>query len=289
MQTPQTNAFFLPAGDGLGGQRFCLHHTPAPGTVPKGCVVYVHPFTEEMNKSRRMAAMQSRALAQAGYAVLQVDLLGCGDSSGDFGDATWDAWVADVVRACHWLRTQAEGPLWLWGLRAGCLLSVQAALQLPAPCNFLFWAPTPSGKTLLQHFLRLKAAGDMLASGAKGVTEALRAQLAAGQPVEIAGYALSPGLARGMEQSVLVPPPCSAGSPARLEWLDMSTREDAGLNPVAKKTLAQWEQAGYAVGSSIVQGPSFWQTTEIEDAPALIAETLGALAQGATTTHAVAA
>ena len=272
----------MPSGDGRGGQRFCLHHTPAPGTTPQGCVVYVHPFTEEMNKSRRMAAMQSRALARAGYAVLQVDLLGCGDSSGDFGDATWEAWVADVVRACHWLLERSTGPLWLWGLRAGCLLAVEASRHLTAPCNFVFWAPTPLGKTQLQQFLRLKAASDMLATGAKGVTEGLRQQLAAGQPVEIAGYALTPDVARGLEQAMLKPPegrtaPASAPR-ARLEWLEMSTREDAGLNPVARKAIGEWEHAGLTVRSHIVQGPSFWQTTEIEDAPALIPATLRALA-----------
>ena len=69
-------------------------------------MLYIHPFAEEMNKSRRMAALQSRALAQAGYAVLQIDLLGCGDSSGDFGDATWQSWVSDVVLGCQWLRSQ---------------------------------------------------------------------------------------------------------------------------------------------------------------------------------------
>ncbi len=42
----------------------------------KPLVVHVHAFAEEMNKSRRMAAMQSRALAAAGFAVLQIDLLG---------------------------------------------------------------------------------------------------------------------------------------------------------------------------------------------------------------------
>ncbi len=272
----------MPAGDGSGGQRFCLFQQPAPSTAVLGSMVYVHPFTEEMNKSRRMAAMQSRALAQAGYAVLQVDLLGCGDSSGDFGDASWDAWVADVVRACDWLRERSNAPLWLWGLRAGCLLAAQAARQLPSPCNFIFWSPIPSGKTQLQQFLRLKAAGDMLASGAKGVTEGLRQQLAAGGSVEIAGYTLSPGLSQGLDEAVLAPPegrarPNSASRP-RLEWLEMSTREDATLSPVAQKSLAQWEAAGVAVRSRTVQGPSFWQTTEIEDAPTLIAATLGAMA-----------
>src|SRR5665647_3289851 len=122
-----------------------------------------------------MAALQSRALAQAGYAVLQIDLLGCGDSSGDFGDATWQGWVSDVVQGCHWLRSQSnfqcagsgQRPLWLWGLRAGCLLAVEAARQVGEPCNFLFWQPPAAGKPLLQQFLRLKVAADLLGGQAK--------------------------------------------------------------------------------------------------------------------------
>jgi len=42
-----------------------------------------------MNKSRRMVALQARALAGRGFAVLQMDALGCGDSAGDMQDATW--------------------------------------------------------------------------------------------------------------------------------------------------------------------------------------------------------
>jgi len=60
-------------------------------------VVFAQPFVEEMNKSRRMAALQARALAGQGWAVLLPDLLGCGDSPGDKGDARWTAWVDDSV------------------------------------------------------------------------------------------------------------------------------------------------------------------------------------------------
>ena len=104
-------------------------------------MIYLHPFAEEMNKSRRMAALQSRALAAAGYDVLQIDLLGCGDSSGDFSDATWQGWKDDVVLAYNWLRTQSNAPLTLWGLRAGCLLAANAAGDLPESRNFIFWQP----------------------------------------------------------------------------------------------------------------------------------------------------
>jgi exosortase A-associated hydrolase 2 len=243
-----------------------------------------------------MAALQSRALAGAGFDVLQIDLLGCGDSSGDFGDATWEAWVNDVVQGCQWLRAHrgkggaaggaAQPALWLWGLRAGCLLAAEAAARLAEPCNFLFWQPPASGKTLLQQFLRLKVAGDMLGGQGKGVMEGLRQELAQGRPVEIAGYRLSPGLAAGMEKAVLAPPPVTAAPAGRVEWMEISTRvavDGAGgpgeaptsvqptLSPVSAQALAKWQAAGFTVRSQVVQGPQFWQTQEIEDAPDLVA------------------
>ena len=284
----QPEAFFLSVDGGRLGQRFCLFH-PAQGGVPKGCVLYIHPFAEEMNKSRRMAALQARALAKAGYAVLQIDLFGCGDSSGDFGDASWQDWVGDVVQGSHWLRsrTTLQGavlgsvPLWLWGLRAGCLLAAEAATHLTDPCNFLFWQPPSSGKPLLQQFLRLKVAGAMLGGTAKGLAENLRQQLAAGATIDVAGYLLSPGLAMGLDLAVLAPPGRFEleGTTARLEWFEMSAREDAALSPVSHKATAQWGRAGFAVRSHIVTGPSFWQTSEIEQSPALIDATIAGLAQ----------
>ena len=161
-------AFFLPSA---AGQRFALLYTPEPATKQRGAVVYVHPFGEELNKSRRMAALQARAMASAGYSVLQIDLLGCGDSTGDFGDATWEAWLADVRLACAWLQERTAAPLWLWGLRSGCLLVNEAAQRMPTPVKLLLWQPVLSGKQFLQQFLRLKVAAEMLASDGKGVTQ----------------------------------------------------------------------------------------------------------------------
>lgn len=277
-------AFFLAAQSGAGGQRLALFHAPPSGRV-LGLVVYVHPFAEEMNKARRMAALQARALANLGYAVLQIDLLGCGDSSGDFGDASWSDWIDDVQLAVQWLQQRlpesAEAPLWLWGVRAGCLLAVDAAQRLQRPCNFLFWAPTCAGRLVLQQFLRLKVASDLISGQAKGVMDGLRQQLAAGTSVEVAGYQLAPALAAGLETCELSPaalkPSLTVANGVRVVWLELSTREEASLTPVAAKSLALWQQAGYGVHSNIAAGPAFWQTAEIEDAPALIVATCAAL------------
>jgi exosortase A-associated hydrolase 2 len=271
MSLAPARPFFLQAASAEAGQRFCLFHPPQRELA--GLVVYVHPFAEEMNKSRRMAALQSRALAGAGYGVLQFDLRGCGDSSGDFRDATWQGWADDVVQACRWVMRQGDAPLWLWGLRAGCLLAVEAARRLDAGCNFLFWQPATRGQPLLQQFLRLKVANDALAGHASGAMRSLRQRLAEGHAVEVAGYELPAGLAAGLEAATLVPP----AGPSRLEWLEISAREDAALSPQAQDTLALWRRAGAHANAATVTGPSFWQTTEIEDAPALLAATLQAV------------
>ena len=106
-RTALPQAFFLATGT---GQRFCLFHPPQ-GATPLGRVLYLHPFAEELNSTRRVVAGQARVLAQAGYGVLQIDLLGCGDSAGDFADATWAAWLDDAQAAHRWLAGHGHGPL----------------------------------------------------------------------------------------------------------------------------------------------------------------------------------
>lgn len=266
-------AFFLTVAGASPSQRFCLYHAPED-SAPKGALLYLHPFAEEMNKSRRMAALQARQLARHGYAVLQIDLHGCGDSAGDFGDATWNSWLQDALAAHAWLRERNQAPLWLWGLRTGCLLAVQAAERLDESANFLFWQPVTAGKQYLQQFMRLRVAGEMMSGEGKGVMESMKAQLAAGQPVEVAGYRLSAGLAKGLESAELQPP----SRPGHLHWLEVSSRTDATLAPLSIKRIEQWQASGFTVDSKTLPGPSFWQTTEIEETPALLEATLAALA-----------
>lgn len=266
-ETPEV--FFLPMPG--RGQRLVLHHRPCNGAA-RGAVVYVHPMAEEMNKARRMAALQARAFARAGYAVLQIDLLGCGDSSGDFGDAGWGDWVDDVVAAVDWLRERHDVPLTLWGLRAGCLIAAEAAQRIDTPTGFIFWQPAISGKLVLQQFLRLRLATEMSGSSAKAKMESMRAQLANGDTVEVAGYRVSAALAAGLERAAL-PQSIATG---RVTWLEVSTRDDASLLPASDAMIEHWRQAGCKVQAAVTRGPSFWQTTEIEEAPTLIGATLAA-------------
>ncbi len=264
-------AFFRDGASPHGGRRLVVMHEPVGH--PRGVVVGVAGFAEEMNKGRRTAAMGARALARDGFLVVQPDLAGCGDSSGDLASASWSAWVDDVLDTARW----ASGlvgtglPLTLWGIRAGCLVVSQARAQMGRPTDLLLWQPQPNGKLVLQQFLRLKMAGQLQQGAAKGVTEGLLAELAAGRPVEVAGYQLGAGVAQGLGAAQLVAP--KAGDETRVLWLEVSAQTPPELLPASQNVVQRWSSAGVDVRAAAVNGPLFWQTQDIEEAPALVERT----------------
>jgi len=264
------DAFFLAAGQ---GERFCVFH-PALGT-PLGSVLYLHPFAEEMNKSRRMAALQARAFAARGYNVLQVDLFGCGESSGEFGEARWDLWKEDVALAVDWLGRQADVPVHLWGLRLGALLALDYSRHSGESfAGLLLWQPVTNGAQYMTQFLRLRLGSEMLSGAAvTSGSEQLRAQLAQGIPLEIAGYELSPELAAAIERLDLAAPP-PRNVPAR--WFEINA--EGRLSPALRRAALAWSAAGAEVDLHAAKGEPFWSTVEISECSELLAATSNALA-----------
>jgi exosortase A-associated hydrolase 2 len=264
-----------------GGRRFAMLHEPAG--APRGLVLHVHAWAEEMNKSRRMVALQARALAAAGWTVLVPDLYGCGDSDGDFGEATWARWQQDVAAAAAWLRQRhpaVADALWLWGHRCGALLAAEAAATLPRPAHLLLWQPAINGRAVLQQFLRLRMAADLQAGagneraeGSRGIVKDLLDDLAAGRPVEVAGYTICPELAAGLNKATLHPP--VAGR--RVAWLEMTRSAETALLPGSARVVDGWLAHGVQIDVRVVPGAGFWQSVEIEEAPALVAATVDAL------------
>jgi exosortase A-associated hydrolase 2 len=296
MSEPSTTelpqAFFLPARTGTGpdaGQRMCLFHAPATGVVAQGSVLYLHPFAEEMGHARRVVAQQARQLAQAGFAVLQIDLLGCGDSSGNFEDALWEDWLQDAQQALDWLQTrsshQASDTLWLWGLRSGALLAsalVQhmATQQQPLP-HLLLWQPVASGQQVLQQFMRLHSAARWLQADSQANTASVAQTLARGETVPIAGYPLTGALADGLRLARLTPPDtcmpeASDKHPRRLVWISC-TPQVGSHKPLLQRPQQAWRDAGWTVQSTTVSAPSFWQTADWHEAPELLSATTLAL------------
>jgi len=260
------NPFFL---DSPRGPLFCLSLMPT-GVEPKCGVLYLHPFAEEMHKSRRMAALQARALAAQGYLVLQIDLTGCGDSAGDFGDASWQAWREDAQLGYDWLKAKTAQPITLWGLRTGATLAVDVARDWPDIERLLLWQPVTSGDQFLNQFLRIKLASEMLADGqAQSGTKSLRAQLEKGEGVEVGGNMLAPAMAKELGAIKLADmrPACP------VYWLEVGTQTSEQVMPASQRIVDAWRETNPNVATETVMGDPFWVTQEITECPVLLEAT----------------
>jgi exosortase A-associated hydrolase 2 len=271
-----TEPFFLGGG---AERRFCLFHPPAGPC--RGAVLYVPPFAEELNRTRRMAALGARRLAAHGYGVLQIDLLGTGDSAGDFADARWALWKQDLDTGAAWLRARFDAPLTLWGLRLGALLALDHARTTTTPlAPMLLWQPAASGSTYLTQFLRLRTAGAMLGedAAAQSGTKALRAALQAGATLEIAGYDLTPELAHAIDA---LPAPDAMMPPVPVHWFEVLGAPGQAPGAAAARVKAAWDGRGTQLHVHTVTGSPFWATTAVSTCPALLDATVDVLEERA--------
>ncbi len=268
--------FFL---QGCRGPLFALYHPPRVG-LALGQALYLHPFAEEMNRSRRMAGLLARALADAGIGVLQLDLYGCGDSAGEFAEARWEVWAEDVGAALAWLDDRTDGQVSLIGLRLGALLALQAATRRrPRLRRVVLWQPPASGEALVTQFLRIRVAAALGGAGGASAenTQSLRTALAGGETVEIAGYALTPPLAAALDRLrlALLGPSCTVP----IRWLELAG-PTGELSPASQRVVRDWRAAGVDCTAEAVPGEPFWALMETTVAPELIRATLAILLDG---------
>jgi exosortase A-associated hydrolase 2 len=272
---PRVTPFLL---DAAPGRRFGLSFEPTAGTCT-GSVLYVHPFAEEMNKSRRMAAQQARELARLGYRVLLIDLYGCGDSDGDFADARWEVWLDDLERASAWLRQSSDERPILWGTRLGATLAMALSARTAHPPAVLhLWQPVVSGEAFLTQFLRMRVASGMIAGErAVGGTKELRALWRAGQSVEVAGYEIAPELARTMDAITVAD---LGRQDTAVHWYEVVADPNSGAPPATKRTIEALSARGVQVTLHLVGGEPFWATLEITECPQLLQHTASVFAHG---------
>jgi exosortase A-associated hydrolase 2 len=254
------------------GERFCLYHASPPDRECRGVLIYVHPFADEMNKSRRMAAMQARAFAAAGFGVLQIDLFGCGDSSGGFGDANWNIWKRDLAAGWSWLENRVAAPVSLWGLRLGALLALDFARSSEKAIDrIILWQPVISGESFLTRFLRLRLANEILFTDA-GIekntgTNAMRNSLRAGNPLEVGGYELSPEMAAAIDSlqaAELFVTRCP------VHWFEIVAEPGRSMTATGAKVVTAWKQKAVDVHVHLVPCLPFWATQEISECTELV-------------------
>lgn len=263
---------------GQAGNLFLAEYLPE--RQAQELVVIVPPLVEEMNRARRMFTLQAKQLASNGLQVCMPDLYGTGESDGEFSDATWGVWMADIRTAIACATGGSTLAVTLLCLRAGALLALDAMRTHSIDaCRLVFWSPCTDGESFIGQFLRTRLMAGMLARSGDGESMAdLRDRLEAGESLEVAGYLLSPDLAssigaRKLEDLAV------AGTPA-VTWFEMASDASRPLPPQAGRTVAKLQGRGIDVNVTSVEGPRFWATPEIAVSPALLAATSAIFSSG---------
>ncbi len=243
--------------EGPTGRLFAIYFPPVPHQQNRGGLVYVPPFAEEMNQSRRMATLQARQLSKQGVGVLLLDLYGTGDSEGSFQDARWENWIGDIIAAMDWLVGQCGGPIGLWGLRLGGLLAMEAAQRAPERVErIVLWQPVARGRRMLDQFLRVRVAAAMGKGGPSESTNNLRKALSADGTLEVAGYTLPSPLAEAIDAADLAN--LAPRTNCRVDWFELVPQTDSSLPPAATKIAAAWQAEGANLRQHTIVGPPFW-------------------------------
>jgi len=260
---------------GPGGALQGVYYPAAAGATARGDLLYVPPFTEEMNRCRAMAAMQAHALAELGFGTLVLDPRGTGDSAGEFVEGTWSAWRDDLQCGIDWLRSHGNGCAGLWGVRLGAIMAAELAVRDGRVPRLLLWQPVLNGKTFFTQFLRIRIAAEIDQPDGVKSTETLRSALAAGESIEVSGYRVGPAL--GADLDKLQFPAANALGQVEVSWLEVLPSADATPPRASTKLVEDQGAAGVRIGFQTVVGPPFWQVHEREVAPELIDATARAV------------
>lgn len=268
--------FFL---TGSGGKLYAIYFSTGLEQSPDHAVLYFPPFAEEMNKSRRMAALQARRIAELGHGVLLVDLFGTGDSEGDFSEARWEIWQENMLGAVAWLEEQGIKSLTLWGLRLGSLLAMQLATVSSVKISrIILWQPVVKGSLFMNQFLRLRIAAGLMSTKDKITTSDLRTSLAQGEEVEIAGYQLSSELLYGVDEIELESLVSKRFPP--IYWMELLPSPERPISMVTQNLIQRWQDRRVNVSLMAITGEAFWSTSEITLVPALLDKTTELISTG---------
>ncbi len=118
-----------------------LYDPPDAGAYGSG-IVLCNPWGQEHIRAYGTMRFLAKRLQKAGHHVLRFDYYGCGDSGGDFTDASVDGWCQDTIVAVEELKALAGVPtVTLLGARFGAVVASLVAAKRSDIDRLVLWDP----------------------------------------------------------------------------------------------------------------------------------------------------
>lgn len=230
-------------------------------------IIVLPAFAEEMNKSRRLVWETGQLLAEAGHTVLVPDLHGTGDSEGDFANATWNVWIDDLRNTLAWARQRGIVQFNALAVRLGAAFLCDKSLMSDVEFErAVAWHPIRKGEDVLRQQLRMKIMALRMSGEKAEPLESMRAAfLKNTEPLQLAGYVVSPRLANDVESATFSE---SSYAPTEsgliIEKSSIVVGDELNLSETSGDSVWQW---------SNLNGEKFWQSVDPSPNPWLVNET----------------
>jgi exosortase A-associated hydrolase 2 len=271
-----TDFQYLPSSQ--NSQIFLAHYAPQGQGGSMGevqAVIFVPPFAEEMNRSKRMYVLCARLLAEAGIHSIFFDFSGTGDSSGEWGDFDYTDWKNNLIDV-YQLTKKISSKISLITLRDSALISLDLIKQSEIQINkCILWDPVDSGDALIRQLIRMKIANAMAGDLKKITTREVLESVEQSGYLEVGGYHVSSGLIDSISSQKISDSIETALTSTELHW--MTTGKSTGNSPqqlpgcLAKLNLAEDLLAQLTLHS--VNDVRFWMQQEVTISPLLLRET----------------
>ena len=172
---------------------------PTTNSLSKAYVICA-PFAEEKKSAHRSLVDLAKSLSEKGFPVLLFDYSGCGDSSGEFCDATLTNWIKDINNAISFLKEKTGiKHTGLIGLRLGAYLLLQKGIS---PCDeYVLIEPVINPSKYFRQILRQKLMKELITDGkvSSNRNELVR-NLGQQQSIDFDGYEISPAFYDELKQ-----------------------------------------------------------------------------------------
>ena len=106
-------------------------------------VVMIHGIGDTKVENHRMFVKMARRLIKHGIGSLRIDLIGCGDSEGDFEDMTISGQIEQTIACVDWLREKysESSKIGLLGFSLGGCVTACASARIKGTRTLVLWSP----------------------------------------------------------------------------------------------------------------------------------------------------
>jgi pimeloyl-ACP methyl ester carboxylesterase len=262
---PEPEIANRPVRFSAGGRQLAgMLHLPE-GACREPGVVFCNAFGDERRSSALTMARLARSVAGRGFPVLRFDYWGCGDSPGEFADATVQTQLEDIRSAVGFLREETSAKsVCLLGLRFGATLAVRAADDEPACAALVLVQPVPDGAAYVDAEVKRKLVRGMITKALGGIASAAPED----EVIDLDGYALRRKTVEQMRALRIEP----GGNAARCKTVIIQVSFNEKLRPESEAARAAFQACGATADIVTLVMPPFWSrhdampTTVLEEA-----------------------